>query len=52
MTFKDAVKCQPIAQAQGWHHHWYVPVRARVDEALFSLILTQLETPCDGQTIA
>jgi len=34
MTEKDAVKCAPFADARCW----YLPVRARVDSALFELV--------------
>lgn len=38
MTEKDAVKCRPFAN----RHHWYLPVDARVDEAVAETIFNLL----------
>jgi len=44
MTEKDAVKCQPYAQAG----HWYLPVSARIDIALLDAIVKKLKDPANG----
>lgn len=44
MTEKDAVKCQPYAQA----HHWYLPVSAHIDESLLKAIIKKLKDPAHG----
>jgi tetraacyldisaccharide 4'-kinase len=41
MTEKDAVKCEPFADARCW----YLPVRARIDDALVTLIEGRLRGP-------
>ncbi len=40
MTEKDAVKCQPFAQA----HCWVLPVDANIESGLLTLALTKLKT--------
>lgn len=44
MTEKDAVKCQPYAQAD----HWYLPVSAHIDESLPEAIIKKLKDPAHG----
>lgn len=44
MTEKDAVKCQPYAQAD----HWYLPVSAHIDESLPKAIIKKLKDPAHG----
>ncbi len=41
MTEKDAVKCEAFADERCW----YLPVRARVDDALVSLIEERIRGP-------
>jgi tetraacyldisaccharide 4'-kinase len=40
MTEKDAVKCQSFAQA----HHWVLPVEAKIETGLLTLVLAKLKT--------
>jgi tetraacyldisaccharide 4'-kinase len=44
MTEKDAVKCEAFAGRD----HWYLPVEARLDEALEGLLLEKLKGIGDG----
>jgi tetraacyldisaccharide 4'-kinase len=50
MTAKDAVKCQPLAQANQWHNHWVIPVEAQLDQGFEEFIFSRLEDLRDGQT--
>ncbi|MDD2893161.1 MAG: tetraacyldisaccharide 4'-kinase [Halothiobacillaceae bacterium] len=52
MTAKDAVKCQPLAQAHQWHNHWCVPVEAELDDGFEAFIFSKLEALRNGQTTA
>ena len=52
MTAKDAVKCQPLAQAHQWHNHWVVPVEAELDDGFEAFIFSKLEALRNGQTTA
>ncbi len=52
MTAKDAVKCQPFAQANHWRNQWVVPVEAVLDEGFEQFIFSKLEALRDGQTSA
>jgi tetraacyldisaccharide 4'-kinase len=50
MTAKDAVKCQPLAQAHQWRNHWFIPVEAELDQRFEAFIFSRLEALRDGQT--
>lgn len=50
MTAKDAVKCQPLAQAHQWRNHWVVPVETQLDQGFEKFIFSRLEDLRDGQT--
>jgi len=52
MTAKDAVKCQPLAQAHQWRNHWGIPVEAQLDQGFEEFIFSRLEDLRDGQTTA
>ncbi|OYY75564.1 MAG: tetraacyldisaccharide 4'-kinase [Gammaproteobacteria bacterium 28-57-27] len=52
MTAKDAVKCQPLAQAHQWRNHWFIPVEAELDQEFEDFIFSRLEVLRDGQTTA
>lgn len=44
MTEKDAVKCQPYAQAD----HWFLPVSACLDDSLTQAIIKKIKDPANG----
>lgn len=48
VTHKDAVKLRPIAEAQGWHDIWVVPLELELSDAVQSRLMQLLETKTRG----